>query len=62
MDQSSGANKSSDLAKLLSSEIISGYSPLSFEEADRILQNILSSCGYYEAHLKKENIQDPFGS
>ncbi|MDO5445916.1 MAG: hypothetical protein Q4F31_09900 [Eubacteriales bacterium] len=62
MDHGSGARKTSDYAELLSSELTSGYSPLSFEDADRILQNILSSCGYYEAHLKKENIKDPSGS
>ena len=30
------------------------YKPLSFEDADRILQNVLRACGYKEVHMKKD--------
>ena len=50
----------SDLKVQLNDELelsrsISGYKPLSFEDADRILQNVLHACGYKETHLKQHN-------
>lgn len=30
------------------------YKPLSYEDADRILQNVLRACGLKEAHMKKD--------
>lgn len=29
------------------------FTPLSYEKADAILQNVLRACGYEEAHIKK---------
>ena len=29
------------------------FTPLSYEEADGILQKVLRACGYQEAHMKK---------
>lgn len=34
-------------------EWFDSYRPLTFEEADRILQNVLFACGYEPAHMKK---------
>lgn len=35
-------------------ESAQAYKPLSYEDADRILQNVLRACGLKEAHMKKD--------
>ena len=38
------------------SNLLRRFTPLSYEEADAILQNVLRACGYKEAHLKKSYV------
>ena len=35
------------------SSLTRGFTSLSYEKADAILQNVLRACGYEEAHIKK---------
>lgn len=50
-----GSTKTQPIFELDLSSSILGYKPLSFEDADRILQNVLRVCGYKETHLKSGN-------
>ena len=42
-----------------SPESAQAYKPLSYEDADRILQNVLRACGLEETHMKKDISNDP---